>query len=282
MADATGHALGGAIDRAVVGHHARRLRKIGWAHALEATRRSNGLAERSPASVRKQGRGSDRRRHLPAKRGRGAGASRVARPPHRLVLLAGARADARRRARDPAQPARRARRADRRARADLERRSAPALQAVEGRREADGRAHCRRNKIHCELDSCVRFMHCHHEKTIVIDDRVAFVGGIDLTLDGGDPYDSPEHRGARRRRLARRRRFGSRARPSRTSPSTFACAGTAPTNETLPAPGHSDPPATSTSRSSARFRRTCTRGRSREETSRCSSPTSARSARRSG
>ena len=36
-------------------------------------------------------------------------------------------------------------------------------------------------------------MHCHHEKTIVIDDRVAFVGGIDLTLDGGDPYDSQEH-----------------------------------------------------------------------------------------
>ena len=25
-------------------------------------------------------------------------------------------------------------------------------------------------------------MHCHHEKTIVIDDRVAFVGGIDLTV----------------------------------------------------------------------------------------------------
>ena len=50
-----------------------------------------------------------------------------------------------------------------------------------------------RNRIRCEFDSCVRFMHCHHEKTIVIDDRVAFVGGIDLTLDGGDPYDSQAH-----------------------------------------------------------------------------------------
>ena len=28
----------------------------------------------------------------------------------------------------------------------------------------------------------------------MIDDRVAFVGGIDLTLDGGDPYDTPNHR----------------------------------------------------------------------------------------
>ena len=37
VADATGHALGNAIDRAVVGHHARRLRKVGWGHALEAS-----------------------------------------------------------------------------------------------------------------------------------------------------------------------------------------------------------------------------------------------------
>jgi phosphatidylserine/phosphatidylglycerophosphate/cardiolipin synthase-like enzyme len=48
--------------------------------------------------------------------------------------------------------------------------------------------------IHCEFDSCVRLMHCHHEKTIVVDDRVAFVGGIDLTFDGGDPFDNQQHR----------------------------------------------------------------------------------------
>jgi len=36
-------------------------------------------------------------------------------------------------------------------------------------------------------------MHCHHEKLVVIDDEVAFVGGIDLTLLGGDRYDTPEH-----------------------------------------------------------------------------------------
>ena len=33
-------------------------------------------------------------------------------------------------------------------------------------------------------------MHCHHEKTIVIDDRVAFVGGIDLTSEDGDRFDT--------------------------------------------------------------------------------------------
>ncbi len=40
--------------------------------------------------------------------------------------------------------------------------------------------------------------HCHHEKTVVIDGEVAFVGGIDLTDDAGDRYDTQEH-------LARRR-----------------------------------------------------------------------------
>ena len=36
-------------------------------------------------------------------------------------------------------------------------------------------------------------MHCHHEKLVVIDDEIAFVGGIDLTDLGGDRYDTPEH-----------------------------------------------------------------------------------------
>jgi phosphatidylserine/phosphatidylglycerophosphate/cardiolipin synthase-like enzyme len=36
-------------------------------------------------------------------------------------------------------------------------------------------------------------MHCHHEKTIVIDDRVAFVGGIDLTNFKADRWDTQNH-----------------------------------------------------------------------------------------
>ena len=49
------------------------------------------------------------------------------------------------------------------------------------------------SKIRCALDAKERPMHCHHEKTIVIDDRVAFVGGIDLTSESGDRYDTNEH-----------------------------------------------------------------------------------------
>ena len=48
-------------------------------------------------------------------------------------------------------------------------------------------------KIQCALDSKERPLHCHHEKTIVIDDRVAFVGGIDLTSEAGDRYDTNQH-----------------------------------------------------------------------------------------
>ena len=51
----------------------------------------------------------------------------------------------------------------------------------------------RNTRIQCLLDSKERPLHCHHEKTIVIDDRVAFVGGIDLTSESGDRFDTSEH-----------------------------------------------------------------------------------------
>ena len=36
-------------------------------------------------------------------------------------------------------------------------------------------------------------LHCHHEKLVIVDDEVAFVGGIDLTLLGGRPWDTNAH-----------------------------------------------------------------------------------------
>jgi len=190
---AAGHALGSAIDRAVGAHHARRLRKVGWQHALAAD-------------------GSDwARGELPVRSGNAVevlidGASflpmvadELARAESHVHLtgcffspeLELTRGD------DPA--------IVRNLLAELAERidvrvliwsGAPVPIFSPSRREVRNMAERfnRRNRIHCEFDSCVRFMHCHHEKTIVIDDRVAFVGGIDLTLDGGDPYDSQEHR----------------------------------------------------------------------------------------
>jgi phosphatidylserine/phosphatidylglycerophosphate/cardiolipin synthase-like enzyme len=58
----------------------------------------------------------------------------------------------------------------------------------EGREEL-----CGGTRIQCMLDSHERPAHCHHEKLVIIDDRLAFVGGIDLTGLGGDRYDRNDH-----------------------------------------------------------------------------------------
>ncbi len=56
----------------------------------------------------------------------------------------------------------------------------------------------RGTRIRCEMDPREHPFHCHHEKTIVIDGKLAFVGGIDLTNDGGDRFDSSAHVARRR------------------------------------------------------------------------------------
>ena len=49
------------------------------------------------------------------------------------------------------------------------------------------------NGIEVAADAKERPLHCHHEKIVLIDDRVAFVGGIDLTTYAGDRFDRPGH-----------------------------------------------------------------------------------------
>jgi phosphatidylserine/phosphatidylglycerophosphate/cardiolipin synthase-like enzyme len=43
------------------------------------------------------------------------------------------------------------------------------------------------------LDDRAPFSHDHHQKAVTIDDRIAFVGGMDLTTDQGDRWDSNDH-----------------------------------------------------------------------------------------
>ena len=51
----------------------------------------------------------------------------------------------------------------------------------------------RASRVVCALDAKERPMHCHHEKIVIVDDRLAFVGGIDLTDYSGNRFDSHEH-----------------------------------------------------------------------------------------
>lgn len=56
----------------------------------------------------------------------------------------------------------------------------------------------RHTRIQAHGDPREHPFHCHHEKTIVIDGEVAFVGGIDLTDRAGDRYDHQAHPARRR------------------------------------------------------------------------------------
>ena len=51
----------------------------------------------------------------------------------------------------------------------------------------------RGTRVRCALDARERLMHCHHEKLVIVDGEVAFVGGIDLTSSSGDRWDSSDH-----------------------------------------------------------------------------------------
>jgi phosphatidylserine/phosphatidylglycerophosphate/cardiolipin synthase-like enzyme len=51
----------------------------------------------------------------------------------------------------------------------------------------------RGTRIRMVLDARERPFHCHHEKVVVVDDELAFVGGIDLTSYAGDRFDTSEH-----------------------------------------------------------------------------------------
>jgi phosphatidylserine/phosphatidylglycerophosphate/cardiolipin synthase-like enzyme len=48
-------------------------------------------------------------------------------------------------------------------------------------------------RISMALDAKERPLHCHHEKLVIVDDEVAFVGGIDLTSFEGQRLDHSEH-----------------------------------------------------------------------------------------
>jgi phosphatidylserine/phosphatidylglycerophosphate/cardiolipin synthase-like enzyme len=48
-------------------------------------------------------------------------------------------------------------------------------------------------RIRVALDARERPLHCHHEKLVIVDDELAFVGGVDLTSFGGDRFDTQAH-----------------------------------------------------------------------------------------
>ncbi len=65
----------------------------------------------------------------------------------------------------------------------------PTRRVVEKAREVFVRG----SGVQCALDKREYTMHCHHEKIMVIDETLAFVGGLDFTALQGDRFDDIEH-----------------------------------------------------------------------------------------
>ena len=188
-------ALGAGLERAMIAHHRRRLTRIGrrdalipaspglWATTATAPpREGNALevlidgAEGLPA-IAEAIRGARRHVHIcswhveadfalerdggPRSRVRDLLGEVAERVPVRVLVWAGAPVPV----------------------------FKPARHAVRAQRDALVRG----TKVRVELDARGRAMHCHHEKLVIVDDEIAFVGGIDMTALAGDRYDHNAH-----------------------------------------------------------------------------------------
>jgi len=183
--------IGDVIERANTRHHARRLKRNGWERALRGDGRgwasSEPIRERNRLEVYIDGASA-----LPAI----AAAVRGARL---FVHIAGWTLNPDFGVeRYPAVVSLRDLLADAAERVDvrvLVWAGAPIAVMHPSRKEARQLLHhlVTGTRIHGALDAHNRPMHCHHEKLVIIDGEVAFVGGIDLTDLAGDRFDGAPH-----------------------------------------------------------------------------------------
>ena len=187
--------LGEGLERTMIAHHDRRLKRVGWEHALEPPRddRIWALGEPPPRKGNKIEVLVDGGAAFPAFIEAMTNAKSH-------VYIAGwmlSRSFKVIRGEEPVSArdffGELAERVDVRlllwGGAPLPRNMRPSRKQI--RSKAEELVHGTRIKL--GLDSKERPMHCHHEKLIVVDDEIAFVGGIDWTVFGGDRYDTPAH-----------------------------------------------------------------------------------------
>lgn len=185
-------AVGGAVEKLVRGHHRRRLRRLGWEHALAGACEVRWAREPPPrrgCSLDVLIDGAEALSRLLAELRKARSHVHVAgwflspyfalaREPERVEL--------------------------RSLLAELAERipvrvllwaGSPLPLFHPDRKDVRGVRHALTfgTKVRVEVDARERPMHCHHEKIVVVDDRVAFVGGIDLTTYAGDRLDTQAH-----------------------------------------------------------------------------------------
>jgi len=183
-------AIGVGIERAVRAHHRRRLRRIGWDHALDAHGALWSAGDPPPRLGNALEVLVDGDAALPRIEEAIAGA-------RDSVLLAGWTFTPSFRL-SHGGPTLRELLAETAQRADVRVLAwagaplplfTPSRSAVRGVRETLTKG----THIRMALDAKERPMHCHHEKALVVDGEIAFVGGIDLTSLGGNRFDHAAH-----------------------------------------------------------------------------------------
>jgi phosphatidylserine/phosphatidylglycerophosphate/cardiolipin synthase-like enzyme len=184
--------LGDALERIVSAHHARRLRRLGWRHILEPQRGwfASGRPVRDGNLVQVL---VDGGAALPAMAEAIAGA-------RAHVHIAGWHASPEfRLIREPGAPTLRELLGSVAERVPVRvllwaGPPLPVFEPTRRRARAARDGFTRGTAVRCVLDSRERTMHCHHEKLVIVDDEVAFVGGMDFTALEGDRHDSSAHR----------------------------------------------------------------------------------------
>jgi phosphatidylserine/phosphatidylglycerophosphate/cardiolipin synthase-like enzyme len=186
--------VGDRIEQVLCGHHQRRLRRLGWGDVLAPHGSDDRLGTRSP--VRSGNRLDvliDGEEALPAIQD----AIRNARS-HVHIANWHASPDFKL-TREPGAPTLRdllAVTAQRGVDVRLLLWAGPPVPAFQPSRRlvrAQQRQFTEHTGVRCVLDARERTMHCHHEKLVIVDDTLAFVGGIDFTALEGDRHDTNEH-----------------------------------------------------------------------------------------
>ncbi|MET0135647.1 MAG: phospholipase, partial [Kibdelosporangium sp.] len=184
--------LGDGLEKVLCAHHGRRLRKLGWGEVLDEARKAD-FSPRAP--VREGCRVEvliDGEEALPAM------VEAIANARSHVHVAGWHSSPDFRPTREPGSPSLRDLLAEAAERASVRVLlwAGPPVPAFEPTRKRARKARqefMRDSKVRCVLDSRERTLHCHHEKLVIVDDEIAFVGGMDFTAMEGDRHDSPAH-----------------------------------------------------------------------------------------
>jgi len=186
-------AVGNVVERAVRAHHRRRLRRLGWDEALDPSEAElwprGGMPPREGNRIELLIDGAVALPRIAAEIRKARSQVHVAGwylSPHFALTRDGTRTELRALLEDTAKHAE--------VRV-LVWAGSPLPLFRPDRDDVEGVRHALEfgSAIHVATDAKERPMHCHHEKLVIVDDRIAFVGGIDLTTLNGDRFDSSEH-----------------------------------------------------------------------------------------